>query len=110
MTYIPKHKVHCQALFEELALNDPGALLTLLKPEAGLKVSDLTFAAEIAGRALPTELVESLWLDLLKHECPAVREGALYGLDNHPTSAVREAVRRMAFVDPSPAIRSVAVE
>jgi HEAT repeat protein len=71
--------------------------------------SRLSFAAEIAGRQLPSEKVIPSLLKLARHEEPVVREGALYGLSFHlDDEVVRTTVQTIASSDTSEAVRSVA--
>ena len=71
--------------------------------------SRLSFAAEIAGRQLPSEKVIPILLTLAGHAEPVVREGALYGLSFHlDDEVVRTTISSIASSDTSEAVRSVA--
>jgi predicted helicase len=94
------------ALFERLAKQDPPRLLRMLK--TGLKPAFLTHAAEIAGRQLSSDVVLGTLLELLAHESPLVREGAIYGLSAHVGDHVDAALRKLAENDPSPGVRTAA--
>lgn len=101
-------KTISEALFERLAVEDPGLLLTYLE-SGDIPPHSLTYAAEIAGNKLPTDVVVGPLLRLLKHESAVVREGALRGLRLHydPFLAV---FRDIAATDESPMVRQVATE
>jgi hypothetical protein len=103
----PDPEALSEEFFERLARADPERLLALLRP-GELDPVLLTFAAEIAGRSLPGELVVPPLIALLCHEKAFVREGALYGLQDHPGEHVTAEVRRLAESDTSPGIRLVA--
>jgi|GEM_PF-4382468 len=93
--------------FERLVEEDPSRLLELLQPGV-LDPTLLTFAAEIAGRGLPTSLVVGPLLELLRHDRSIVREGALYGLRGHRGLEVTTEIRRLAETDSSPGVRRAA--
>lgn len=94
---------------EHLAKTDPAALVALLVAD-GTEPWRLTFAAEIAGRELPGELVIEPLLALLGHERGIVREGAVYGLARFLSDArVRKAVEAL-LRDPSPGVRAAAAD
>ncbi len=98
-----------EAAFEAMARLDPDRLIALLG--GGLEPSDLTFAAEIAGRMLRGSVLVARLRELLNHARPVVREGALYGLAFHLAEpGVAMDIRRVAREDPSSAIRSVAAD
>ena len=95
--------------FEHLAKTDPAALVALLV-SGDVPPARLTFAAEIAGRELPGELVIEPLLALLGHERAVVREGAVYGLARFLSDArVRKAVEAL-LRDPSPGVRAAAAD
>jgi hypothetical protein len=96
-----------EELFERLVAEDPDRLLAMLHP-GQLDSTLLTFAAEIAGRNLPSKRVVPLLLDLLRHERALVREGALYGLRDHSGELITAEIRRLAETDTSPGVRLVA--
>ncbi len=96
-----------EALFERLAVENPARLLAMLI-SSELKPSMLTYAAEIAGRSLPTHQVAPLLIKLLSHESAVVREGAVYGLEEHSGQEVTNELRRVFETDPSPGVRTAA--
>lgn len=96
-----------EALFERLAVENPARLLAMLI-SSELKPSMLTYAAEIAGRNLPTHQVAPLLIKLLSHESAVVREGAVYGLEEHSGQEVTNELRRISETDPSPGVRTAA--
>lgn len=97
-----------EAYFAALAEFDPASLVQILDRH-DLRPSDLTFAAEAAGRARTDIVIEPL-LRLLAHREPLVREGAIYGLALHLREDVRDVLRRVANEDTSPAVREAASE
>ena len=95
-----------EALFEYLVTEDPDKALRLI--ESGeVRPGVLTYAAEIAGRELPADVVVPVLLRLLKHPAPVVREGAVYGLREHDEPRVLGALQALQK-DKSPAVRSAA--
>ena len=98
--------------FEHLAKTDPAALVALLV-SGDVPPARLTFAAEIAGRELPGDMVIDPLLALLRHERAVVREGAIYGLSrflsNLSEPRVRKAVEAL-LRDPSPGVRAAAAD
>ena len=99
----------CEAAFELLAENYPPELLRLIASNR-LRATDLTFAAEIAGRLSDSAAVRRTLLPLLSHDDAVVREGAIYGLAPHAEETVRSALARLSASDPSAAIRLAATE
>ena len=97
----------CEELFEYLAVEHPDQLVRLLL-SMKMPISDLTFAAEIAGRIDDSSTVRPILLGLLCHPDPVVREGAIYGLARHVDSAVIAELRRLTATDLSPAVRTAA--
>lgn len=95
-----------EALFERLAEHDPARLLALLDDE--LDPALLTFAADVAGRLLPSDDVVPVLLRLLGHPSPLVREGGVYGLASHITAGVDSALADLVHKDPSPGVRIAA--
>lgn len=69
----------------------------------------LTFIAEGLGRRNPPPL---RWLRVLaNHPAPVVREGVVYGLAPHLDHImVREVIKRIAYGDDHPAVRTAAQE
>ena len=101
---MPSHLVHWQAL----ATTDPDRLVAALTA-GDLPTWELSFAAEVAG-ALPA--AHEALIELLHHESPTVREGAIYGLakqlDTRP--AIRARLKELAASDRSGAVREAAAE
>lgn len=97
----------CVAMFEFLIESDPARLIRLID-SGTLEPADLTFAAEIAGRAPGETSVESL-LRLLVHPSPVVREGAVYGLSRQRSRRVEDRLRELTVTDPSPGVREAAI-
>jgi hypothetical protein len=93
--------------FRMLAEQSPMRLLWLIR-YGNLRPAQLTFAAEIAGSIADSAIVVPALLELLNHSSPVVREGAVYGLEKHLTTEVRERLRLVSEKDPSPAVRSAA--
>ncbi len=99
----------CEDMFDFLAEKHPEQLALLLG-SASVRPSDLTFAAEAAGRVADFALIRSAVLRLLGHESALVREGALRGLDGRLDAEIAGIVRDMAASDSSPGVRAVAGE
>lgn len=99
----------CEAVFEFLAENNPPQLLKLIASNR-LRATDLTFAAEIAGRLSDSTPVRRTLLPLLSHADAVVREGAIYGLAAHADQTVRSELARLSASDPSPAVRQAATD
>jgi HEAT repeat protein len=99
----------CEAAFEFLAENYPPELLKLIGSDR-LRGTDLTFAAEIAGRLSDGAAVRRTLLPLLMHDDAVVREGAICGLAQHGDETVRAALIRHSASDPSPAVRQAATD
>lgn len=105
----PNHNVWSEASFERLARENPEQLIGII--ETGkLAPALLTYAAEIAGKALPSSKVAPILLKLLAHESAVVREGAIYGLAGHAEQRVKDSLRKLAETDSSPAVRMAAAE
>ena len=72
----------------------------------------LTFAAEIAGRAVRGQEIVSILGRLIEHESALVREGAVYGSRYHINDSpeMRERVKRHTdpSIEHSPGVRSAA--
>jgi hypothetical protein len=97
----------CEAMFEHLATEEPGELARIAV-EGGLKVADLTFAAEQLGNATG-ELATQALLALLEHKSSVVREGAVYGAQRHiGHPGIRTALVRLSTDDPSPSVKAIA--
>jgi len=97
----------CEAAFEFLVARNSRQLARLID-SATLRPADLTFAAEILGRAADSNLVRSTLVPLLRHNEAVVREGAIYGVAGHLDEATRVVLRRMAETDRSAAVRTAA--
>lgn len=67
----------------------------------------LSFAAESAGRHLPTDKIAPVLIGLLTHDFPTVREAAMYGLSSHRTPDTVAALQRIAETD-HPILRAIA--
>lgn len=99
----------CEAAFEYLASRHPESLLAWI--DSGLlSPTDLTFAAEYAGRIEAPLRVRACLLPLLGHPEAFVREGVIYGLTRHVDDSVRVRLRDLAKTDPSPSVRDAATE
>lgn len=92
----------CEAAFEYLVETDPASLLKLIS-SGRLSASELTFAAEIAGR-IPQS--RDILIKLLAHKDAVVREGAVYGLGL--LGNANEELQVCAQRDESPAVRQAA--
>jgi len=103
------HGQLCEEILEYLALEHPNQLLRLML-SPGIPISDLTFAAEIAGRISDSKEVMPILLGLLQHPDPVVREGAIYGLAHHVDAAVIAELQRLVTTDLSPAVRTAAYD
>lgn len=100
----------CRNNFERWAKEDPERLVRVLT-DGSLPDTLLTFAAEIAGKALPSDVVLPALVELLHHASPVVREGALLGIEHHMKAVtMREYARLLAMAanDPSPGVRETA--
>jgi HEAT repeat protein len=93
--------------FRHFAEHEPETLLDLLRRRA-LSPGFLTYAAEIAGRNIPTVEVVPVLLPLLQDPSPLVREGAVLGLEEHRTPEVLAALSEVARLDASPGVRAAA--
>lgn len=100
----------CREMFYELVETDADVLFGLIRSRV-LKPSTLTFAAETLGQAKAQVEILELLLELLKHDSPVVREGAIYGLSvYHAERKVREELRRIASQDANVGVREAALE
>ncbi len=106
---VPDVNAPSEALFERLATEDRDRLLKFLQP-AALKPSLQTFAAEIAGRLLPSDQIVPALMALLQSESALVREGAVYGLAYHLSKVVVETLEGLVASDQSPGVRAAAAE
>ena len=70
----------CEDMFEYLAQYKPNHLMELLRVMT-LKETDLTYAAEIAGRYIRDEKVLIPLAKLMIHDSALVREGARLGIE-----------------------------
>jgi HEAT repeat protein len=91
------------------ALVDQSRLVSAIT-SGTLEPTLLTFAAEIAGAALSREVIVPVLLQLLAHPHPAVREGAIYGLQGHEGTEIYAELKRIGRDDPSPGVREAALE
>lgn len=85
-------KDFCEEAFEQMNL---AKLFQLVKCE-WLLPGDMTFAAEIAGRRIPGDVIVPILLNLLSSKSPLVREGAVYGLSHHLSDEVRQSLLGMS--------------
>ncbi len=77
---------------------------------ASMSIAELTYAAEYLG-AEPAAQAVPVLIDLLTHEAPLVREGAVYGLAKHLANRdARDALEFIATFDLSPGVREAADE
>lgn len=97
----------CEAAFEFILAHSPGELARLIESRE-LAAADLTFAAEILGRADDGGLVRAALVPLLGHAQAVVREGAIYGLSRHLDNDTRTKLRALATSDTSGAVRAAA--
>jgi hypothetical protein len=101
--------VYCENLFIQLAAERPKALVRLIQSNV-LSPAQLTFAAEHLGKAAASISVPVL-LELLHHESPLVREGALYGLSKHcKNKDVQDALQKCVQTDVSQSIKDISEE
>lgn len=100
---------YCQAMFRDLLEAAPKELAELVGSNK-VRVSRLTYAAEILGDAKDSALVKAALLPLLGHASAIVREGAIIGLASHMDDDVRAALARVAQADGSETIRLSASE
>lgn len=98
----------CENTFERWAKEDP-ARLVLALTDGKTPNYLLTYAAEIAGNALPSGVVVPALVALLSHESAVVREGAIYGLGDHESAEVLALLADIAEGDPSPGVRCAAL-
>ena len=96
-----------EALFERLAAENPQRLLAMLVANE-LRPALLTYAAEIAGRTLPSEMCVPVLVPLLYHESALVREGTVYGLAEHLDELVTSELRKVSNNDSSAGVRAAA--
>ena len=104
---IPDSNAPSEELFLRLASEDPARLMAFVVSTT-LRPGLVARAAELAGEALPAEVVAPALLGLLQHGTAVVREGALYGLRSHLGGDVLGPVAELAERDPNPGIRAVA--
>jgi hypothetical protein len=97
----------CEGAFEYIVEHQPSELAQLIRLGA-LAPGDLSFAAEILGRASDSRLVRKAIEPLLQHPEAVVREGAIYGITRHLDASMRAELERMSRSDPSAAVRTAA--
>jgi hypothetical protein len=104
-----RYTVRCEAMFEDLADENPARLVELLS-DPTMDGADLTFAAEIAGRMIRnSKLVVPPLLGLLRDSRPLAREGAVMGLGFHVDfPGVKTALELVAETDPSEGVATAA--
>lgn len=98
-----KWSTPCREQFDRLEKEYPELLLDWVN-SGELRPSQLTFAAENLGQ-IPEAL--PILLDLLNHESPLVREGAVIGLARLK-DLIDDKVEVLANSDISPGVRHVA--
>jgi len=99
----------CVLVFDMLVSHFPHELAKVISG-GQLEPANLTFAAEAMGQCKDDDLVRNTLIPLLRHDEAIVREGAIYGLENHKNSDVSAVLSWMAQNDPSPCIRDLATE
>lgn len=97
----------CQNMLELLALSFPQDLANLLT-SGELDMVGLTFGAEYMGKVQDEILVRDTLLPLLSHPSAIVREGAIYGVQNHMSQEIMQKLQSIAQTDLSPTIRQTA--
>jgi hypothetical protein len=97
----------CEGAFEYIVDHQPSELARLIR-DGALAPGDLSFAAEILGRAFDSHLVRKTIGPLLQHPEAVVREGAIYGLTRHLDDPMRAELERTSRSDPSAAVRTAA--
>jgi hypothetical protein len=101
---------YSENLFQKLAETNPDELINLVT-SGRLGPADLTFAAEVIGRVLPSTGSLDVLFELLQNEAPLVREGAAYGLYHHLSQdGVRERLQILSEKDPSPEVRAAILD
>lgn len=78
--------------FELMSRTEPTRMISWLT-SGELSPGSLTHAADIAGNIIKGPEIVFVLLNLLKHESPIVREGAVIGLSTHLDNAVRTALK-----------------
>ena len=97
-------EIPCENAYEQLVASDPDLLVEWAESGELIKPSDLTFAAEHLGKCQKSLPV---LLQLLKHDSPVVREGAIYGLFGL-RELISDALDECAEKDPNATIRDIA--
>lgn len=69
----------------------------------------LSLAAEALGE-VDSPRTKSVLMQLLAHEAPVVREGAIYGMANLGITDLKQVLRAIADNDQSPGVRAAALE
>lgn len=95
--------------FELLLAYSPIALAKVIEL-GSLTNTELTFAAEILGRAEPqfSDIVRWTLLPLLRHPASVVREGAIYGVTRHQNEEIKEVLREISKTDPLECLQEAA--
>lgn len=98
-----------EADFRELAVARP-TLLVWVVQSGRLRPAQLaTAATELGGIGRDFQAEQTL-IELLTHEMPMVREGAVYGLARIRSTTARQALRQVVNEDMSPGVREAAEE
>ena len=106
MSLVPGEDEVSEAEWERMVEEDPDTLFALVGG-GNLRISDLTFAAEILGRSKDTARVLLTLIPLLASPSPLVREGAVLGLAHHPTTEVEWLLRRLISSEQCDPVRRV---
>jgi hypothetical protein len=94
----------CEALFDFMSLEYPKCLSRIIR-DGNLDFTDLTFAAESMGNSSDSQLVRRTLTILLFHPKAVVREGAIYGLQNHLDEKTRESLAEALQVESNEYVR-----
>jgi hypothetical protein len=107
LAQVPSLSAPSEAMFEALATEDPEKLVSMIR-SGELTPGLLTYAVEIAGRVLATDMILPALLELANHPKPVVREGVIYGLSHHRTEEATAALVALQN-DASAAVRGAAL-
>ena len=101
----------CENTFEEMAKESPLRLIEWISCDE-IRPPFLTYALEILGKTEDdSSLVSPVLLSMTYHQSPLVREGAVYGLENHiGFRGVRERLFYMSSYDPIPGVTQACLE
>lgn len=98
----------CRAMFNHLSMNNPTMLLAIVKASI-LSPALLTYAVEALGQVHDSntrrEALQTI-IDLLSHESPLVREGAVYALESYlPDEQALQALVNRQNIETSPGVK-----